>query len=133
MQYFYAIVHKDYGQADSAFGVTFPDLPGCFSAADNQTDLVANAAEALDLWFDDADHVAPRSLEEIRAEAASDLEAGAFIIAVPRIANDRRPVRANISLERGVLEAIDQAAGERKLTRSAFIAQAARNEIEGRA
>jgi hypothetical protein len=32
MKYFYAVVHKDEG---SAFGVHFPDLPGCFSAADD--------------------------------------------------------------------------------------------------
>ncbi len=40
MKYFYALVHKD---DDSAFGVTFPDLPGCFSAADRIEDVVPNA------------------------------------------------------------------------------------------
>ena len=45
---------------------------------------------------------------------------------------DHRVVRANVSLERGILDAIDRAARERSLTRSAFIAQAARNEIESR-
>ena len=43
-----------------------------------------------------------------------------------------RQVRANISLDRGMLEAIDRAASERNLTRSAFLADAARNEIEHR-
>lgn len=44
-----AIVHKD---KDSAYGMTFPDAPGCFSAADEIDDLFANAAEALELWTD---------------------------------------------------------------------------------
>ena len=36
------------------------------------------------------------------------------------------------SLDRGMLDAIDRAASERSLTRSAFLADAARNEIEMR-
>lgn len=129
MQYFYAIVHKD---ADSAFGVEFPDLPGCFSAADLIEDVMPNACEALELWFEDATSVDPRRLEDIREAAADDLAAGAFVIAVPRIRRSGKPVRANISLDRGMLDAIDHAAAERRLTRSAFLADAARNEIERR-
>jgi predicted RNase H-like HicB family nuclease len=130
MNYYYAVVHKD---PDSAFGVHFPDLPGCFSAADDEEALVSNACEAVELWFEDCDHIAqPRSLEAVRAIAAEDLAAGAFLIAVPHIRRTGRQVRANISLDRGMLDAIDRAAAERHLTRSAFLADAARNEIEHR-
>lgn len=125
MRYFYAIVHKD---EDSAYGVTFPDLPGCFSAADRIEDVVPNACEALDLWFEDEPMVEPRSLDAARA----DLDHGAFLMAVPYIDNQAKPVRVNLSLDRGMVDAIDTAAAARKLTRSAFLAQAARNEIEGR-
>ena len=129
MNYFYAIVHKD---EDSAFGVEFPDLPGCFSAADTVEGIVPKACEALDLWFDDQPDVAPRPLEEIRAIAAQALREGAFIVAVPRIVRGGKQERVNVSLDRGMLDAIDRAATERNLTRSAFLAQAALNEIEGR-
>jgi predicted RNase H-like HicB family nuclease len=129
MEYFYALVHKD---ADSAFGVTFPDLPGCFSAADQIEDVLPNACEALELWFEDAEFTRPRRLDEIRELAAGDLADGAFIVAVPRIKRTGKQVRANISLDRGMLDAIDRAAAERHLTRSAFLADAARNEIERR-
>ncbi len=44
MKYFYAVVNKDEG---SAYGVHFPDLPGCFSAADDPNDVVPNAIEAM--------------------------------------------------------------------------------------
>lgn len=43
------IVHHD-GQG--AIGLTFPDFPGCFSAADRLEDLASQAAEALALWLD---------------------------------------------------------------------------------
>lgn len=129
MQYFYAIVHKD---TDSAFGVQFPDLPGCFSAADRIEDVVPNACEALELWFEDAEDVTPSSLEAVKAMAADDLADGAFVMAVPRVRSTGKLVRANVSLDRGMLDAIDAAASARHLTRSAFLAEAARNEIEGR-
>lgn len=129
MQYFYAIVHKD---EDSSFGVSFPDLPGCFSAADRIEDVLPKAAEALSLWFEDEAPVKPSPLDQVQAAVADDLADGAFLIAVPHIRNDARATRVNVSLERGILDAIDKAASERRLTRSAFIAQAARNEIERR-
>ncbi|MEQ1498324.1 MAG: type II toxin-antitoxin system HicB family antitoxin [Novosphingobium sp.] len=128
MQYFYAVVHKD---EDSAFGVTFPDLPGCFSAADRMEDVLPGACEALELWFEDAAHVTPMRLDQVRAQVATDLAEGAFLIAVPRIRRTGRVVRANISIDRGMLDAIDRVATERNLTRSAFLADAALKEIEG--
>ena len=128
MTYYIGLVHKE---KDSAFGVQFPDVPGCFSASDDMDHVVSNATEALSLWAEDMTPPAPRSLEEIVSEAdiAADLASGAFLISVPLTENDTRVVSANISMERGMLKAIDSAAKRRKLTRSAFLAQAARNEI----
>ena len=124
MKYFYALVHKD---ADSAFGVTFPDLPGCFSAADELEDVVPTAIDALELWFEDAQPVAPSSLAEVNQMVADELTQGAFLVAVPWIDRDQdeRAVRVNISLSRAVLEAIDKAAEMRSVTRSAFLTAAA--------
>jgi predicted RNase H-like HicB family nuclease len=130
MKYFYAIVHKD---ADSSFGVSFPDLPGCFSAADRIEDVLPNAAEALELWFEDQPEVAPMQLDQVQVAVADELAAGAFLVAVPYIRNTGKLARVNISVDVAMLDAIDRAASERSLTRSAFIAQAARNEIERRA
>jgi len=129
MKYFYGVVHKD---PDSAFGVHFPDLPGCFSAADELDDVLPNAVEALELWFEDAPEVEGRAIEAIKEAVVADLAEGAFLLAVPYIRSTGRLVRANISLDRGTLDAIDAAAALRQLTRSAFLAEAARNEIEGR-
>lgn len=128
MKYFYAIMHQD---GDSSYGISFPDLPGCFSAADTIEEVLPNACQALDLWFDDQDEVEPSRLDQVRVIAADDIAAGGTLIAVPRISNDHRVARVNLSMERGTLAAIDKAAAERSLTRSAFLAQAALNEIRG--
>lgn len=128
MKNFLALVHKE---PDSSYGVTFPDLPGCFSAADNFDDLTRNACEALELWFEDAEPVEPSTFEAMSERVDADLKAGAFLVSVPLVSAETKPVRVNISLERGILNAIDAAAGQRKLTRSAFLAEAARNEICG--
>ena len=129
MRYYHALVHKD---DDSAYGVEFPDLPGCFSAADEVEDVTPNAIEALSLWFEDQDEVDPSSVERVRAAVAEDLADGAFLVMVPWIGRNTRPTRVNISIDKAMLTAIDSAAATRRLTRSAFLAEAARNEIEGR-
>jgi predicted RNase H-like HicB family nuclease len=128
MKTYFALIHKE---SDSAYGASFPDLPGCFSAADSFAEILPNAAEAVDLWFEDADPVEPRSIETVRQEVASDLAAGAFLVAVPYIRRSTKQQRVNISLDAGTLDAIDAAARAMKLTRSAFIALAASNEIKG--
>lgn len=127
MKQFIALVHKD---ADSAYGVSFPDLPGCFSAADDYSDLVRNAAEALALWFEDEAAVDPRDIEAIRSEVSEDLAAGAFLIAIPYVKRSTAMKRVNISMDTGTLDAIDRAAADMGLSRSAFLAMAAQNQIE---
>lgn len=129
MKHFIALVHKD---ADSAFGIRFPDLPSVFSAADAEQDLIANAIEALRLWAEDEALPIPSSYEQVTArdDMRAELAAGAFLMRVPFIEDDARVVRANVTFEKGMLDAIDAAARERGLTRSAFLASAARREIE---
>jgi len=80
---YYALVHKEPG---SAFGLSFPDLPGCFSATDDEADIVTAAQEALSLYADDKTALAPPSpLETLRALPQVQLELleGAAILAVP--------------------------------------------------
>jgi predicted RNase H-like HicB family nuclease len=129
VRHYLALVHKD---PHSAFGISFPDLPAVFSAADVEEDLLRNAIEALRLWADDEALPTPSPHAEIlaRPEVREELAAGAFLIRVPLIEDDTRTVRANITMEAGTLAAIDMAAKQRGLTRSAFLASCARKEIE---
>ena len=128
MRTYLALVHKEEG---TAYGLSFPDLPGCFAAADSEGDILRNAVEALELWFEDEAAVTPRGPEAIAAEVAEDLATGAFLIAVPLVRPSTRQKRVNISLDAGTLEAIDTAADGLGLTRSGFLTMAALNEIRG--
>jgi len=128
MKTFFALLHKDEG---SAYGISFPDVPGCFSAADRLEDVLPNACEALELWFEDAEEIEPRPMDEVARAVAADLREGASLLAVPRFNTGSRAVRVNITLDKAMLDAIDSAAAARRLTRSAFLAEAARNEIVG--
>lgn len=130
MRYYIAIVHQD---EDSAFGLTFPDLPGCFAAADTWDAIPAAATEALDLWFEDQPDVDPASLDALRSrqDVAEAMAAGAVLLPVPYIPADTAVERVNVTMERGLLRAIDETAKSRGLTRSAFLASAARRELVG--
>jgi HicB_like antitoxin of bacterial toxin-antitoxin system len=72
----------------------------------------------------------PRSIEAIMADLALAPEReGAVLTAVPLMRDRGSTVRINVSLDLGLLEAIDAAARARKQTRSAFLASAARREL----
>jgi predicted RNase H-like HicB family nuclease len=76
-----AIVHKD---SNSSYGIHFPDVPGCHSAADCVCEIARNARAALALHFEDGEAIKPRSLDEIRAsgDADEDLANGAELIVI---------------------------------------------------
>ncbi|UXU79610.1 type II toxin-antitoxin system HicB family antitoxin [Paracoccus sp. SMMA_5_TC] len=130
MKQYSAIIHHDPG---AAFGLTFPDLPGCFAAADCWDDVPKAASEALNLWFEDQPEVPPSPLDALlkRQDVAQALAEGATLITIPYIPADGTLERVNISIERGLLRAVDAAAKERGMTRSSFLASAARHELTG--
>jgi predicted RNase H-like HicB family nuclease len=129
MRHYLAVVEKE---PESAFGIIFPDVPGCISASDSEELVMQNAVEALRLWAEDQTMPPPSPYEEVvrQPEIAEILQCGGYLISVPLIENDTAIVRANVTFERGVLRAIDDAAKQRGITRSAFLASAARKEIE---
>jgi len=120
-----------------AYGVTVPDLPGCTSAGKTTDEALRNAVEAVRLWAEDAiadgeELPPPRSAEALRAdpEIAAAIATGAALAIVPLLLDTGRPAKANLSIDAGLLAAIDEAAKVRGLTRSAFLASAAREKIE---
>jgi predicted RNase H-like HicB family nuclease len=120
-----------------AFGVVIPDLPGCTSGGVTVDEALRNAVEAVTLWAEDAradGETVPkaRPAEKLRndPDVAAALAAGGVLAYVPLVLDAARPVKANLSLDAGLLNAIDEAAERRGLTRSAFLASAAREKIE---
>jgi predicted RNase H-like HicB family nuclease len=87
MMHYIALIHKD---ADSCYGVSFPDVPGVFTAGDTIDEAIAKAADVLEFaaadWSDlSGDKFpAPRTIDELRTdkdfqERATD----AVVAAVP--------------------------------------------------
>ena len=124
--HYVAVIDKD---PDSAYGVRFPEVPGCFSAADTFEDIVPGAIEALSLFFEDAEPVPPLGLERVREQVADDIAGGAVLMMIPYVRDRKRVVRVNLSLEKGFLDTLDEAARMRGMTRSAFVEKAATREI----
>ena len=119
-----------------AYGIVVPDLPGCTSGGKTVDVALRNAVEAVRLWAEDARAEGeamprPRTIEAIRrdSEVAAALAEGAVLAVVPLLLDAGRPAKANLSVDAGLLEAIDEAAEAHGLTRSAFIASAAREKI----
>lgn len=121
--------------ADGAFGIAFPDCPGCVAMGKDENEAFANAIEALAEWLGDyasSDRPAPRGVGDLRRDpdVNQQIRDGAIFLFVPFIQEKGRPTRANISIDAGLLESIDEAAATLRLTRSSFLAQAAREKIE---
>lgn len=120
-----------------AYGVTVPDLPGCTSGGRTTDEALRNAVEAIRLWAEDAiadgeELPVPQSAEALRRvpEVAKAVAQGAALAIVPLLLDAGRPAKANLSIDAGLLASIDEAAEARGLTRSAFLASAAREKIE---
>lgn len=128
MRHVIGIVHQD---GNSAFSIQFPDVPGCFSAADHLDGLLAKASEALAFWFEDQPMAELRGLSDLLGdrEVQDAMKDGGTLLAVPLIMLTGRTVKANLTMDAGLLQAIDATAKARGMTRSAFIADAARREI----
>lgn len=127
-----ALVHKD---KDSSYGVSFPDFPGCVSAGNTVDEAVANAVEALAFHVQgleaDGDPVpSPRSIEAVRNDKSlRSVLSDATFTYIPLIQDRGSARRINVSLDPGLIEAIDEAAKDRGMTRSAFLSSAARREL----
>jgi predicted RNase H-like HicB family nuclease len=125
MSEYIALIHKD---ADSAFGASFPDLPGCISAADTLEELRPMIEEALGFHIegmieDGATVPEPSTLDEIlKAEGYADAVA-VMVVKSPSMAE--ATVRVNITLPEKTLAQIDRKAAAKGMSRSRFLVQAA--------
>ena len=88
MTYYIALIHKD---ADSCYGVSFPDVPGVFTAGDTIDEAMQQAAEVLEFAAKDWENSdgsrsfpAPRTIDALRADKQFQEDAvDAVVAAVP--------------------------------------------------
>jgi len=129
----------DYDPTTKLFGAYFPDAPGCTAMGKTEEDVIANATEALDEWMadyarEDGKIPKPRSYAALlKSKDYPELGKGGMIATIPLVRETGRVTRANISLDAGILAAIDEEAQRRGLTRSSFLASAAREKIKAEA
>ena len=116
------------------WGVRIPDVPGCHGGGATSDEAIRDAISALRDLAADGPLPAPRTADQILKDKTSGFDAmqGEAMVLVPLLADQGRPVRANISLDAGMLKTIDEEAALRGLTRSAFLVSAAVDKIERR-
>ena len=130
----YALIHEE----DGVFGISFPDFPGCIATGRTEDEVLRKGAEALTFHMagmvEDGDILpVPRTLSELRGDAGFRADAADAVIAVVDVDLPGRSVRVNISLEERLLESVDRAASAAGQSRSAFLAEAARQRLKGAA
>lgn len=132
MPSYIGLIHKE---ADSDFGVSFPDFPGAITAGKTLDDARAMAEEALVLHVEglteDGEALPePSTLEEVMSDP--DNRTGVAIL-VSIKTEQPKAVRVNVTLPEDVLEQIDRYAEAHGFTRSGLLAQAAKKLIAGAA
>ena len=121
MSEYIALIHKE---PSSDYGVSFPDFPGCITAGVTLDEAQREAVEALALHGESIPE--PASLDAVMAQR-ENRDAVAFLVPLP--VRQARAVRVNITLPEDVLAEVDRAAGLQGLSRSAFLARAARRAM----
>lgn len=134
--YYLALIFRD----DEGYGFTVPDVPG-FTAHAAKASLDEAVAVARGVLADhlaslvDAGLAVPDARAPEQVIADPDVREGlgdaVATMLLPAVLPAGRTLRINISIDENMLALIDRAAGERKLTRSAFIAEAARRFATG--
>ena len=124
------VMHKD---KDSDYGVTVPDLPGCFSAGSTVDEALAMTKEAIELHLEGLIEEGlpvppPGSIEQYRGDSRYKGGVWAVVAVVPSDLPGKAK-RINITMPRRVLEAVDRFAKARNQTRSGLLVKAATDYI----
>ena len=115
------------------WGVRLPDIDGCVGGGKTPEAAIADATQAL------RDVLAHRQSNGFAFPKASQIAdilkrekpgKGESTVIIPVVLDNGRSVRANLTMDAGLLEAIDTAATRAGVTRSAFIANAAREKLD---
>ncbi len=127
---FPVVLHTDDGVR---YGVTVPDLPGCFSAGNSFDEALDSVVEAIDLHLeglteDGGDIPMPHPISEHRANP--DYAQGVWAaVEVDASRYEGKAEKINITLPRRLLTKIDAYVKAKGETRSGFLANAARAAI----
>ncbi|MBF0261233.1 MAG: type II toxin-antitoxin system HicB family antitoxin [Magnetococcales bacterium] len=121
------------GDDQYAYGVVVPDLPGCHSAGDTLEEALINAREAITghlACLHDAGMDIPEK-QSIEVHTTNPDFAGWLwaVVDVEDFSEQHQSMRVNITLPRGLLHTIDHVAASKHMTRSGWLAEAAKRSI----
>lgn len=119
------VVHKD---KKSDFGVTVPDLPGCFSAGETLDEAIANAKEAIEChlegMMEDGEPI-PEQAEIEKHRRNPDYKGGIWgVVSVDLSKLSVKAKRVNITMPERLLKVVDAYAKQRGDTRSGLLTRA---------
>ena len=127
---FTIVIHKDEG---SSYGVTVPDLPGCFSGGDTLDDAFLAVQEAILLHLEGvlADGGPLPQTKPIQVHTANEyyLDGIWGFVDVDLAGIPDKAVRVNITMPSRMLATIDSWAKREGETRSGFLAKTALEHI----
>lgn len=130
MRHYIALIHKD---ADSDYGVSFPDLPGCITAGSTLDEAREMATGALALHVagmaEDSEPVPEPSLLEAIMRDPENRDGVAIL--VPLADGPIKSIRVNVTIPEDALAEIDAYAEAHGFTRSGFLVTAAKRVLEG--
>ena len=115
------------------WGVTLPDIDGCVGAGTTPEDAIESAIIALRevaAYRRQGGGKLPQPSTLTDILASGDYGNAPVTTLVPLLIDAGRTVRANLTFDAWLLDSIDAEAKIRGLTRSAFLASAAREKIE---
>ncbi len=130
MSEYIALIHKE---ATTGFGASFPDFPGAITVSETLEELRASAEEALAFHIEgmlaDGDEIPlPSAFDVIAHEPDFQDAVAVLVIKAPDVSAPA--VRINVTIPDQMLKRIDKHAALHGLTRSGFLVQAAKKEIE---
>ena len=116
------------------WGVRIPDLPGCYGGGASPEAAIEDAMSAARDWIGHRQTKGeappkPHTIAQIAKAGEIDTGRNEAAVIIPVVLDQGRTVRANLTFDAGLLEAIDAEAARRGLTRSAFLASAARQRL----
>lgn len=126
------LVHKEDG---SAYGITIPDIPGCFSAGATIEEAVANVQAAVECYYEGEaikELPIPSKIEDLMQDKGLYTKGGFWVLAEVNFSFlSKKAVRINITVPEFKLAQIDKAAENIGLSRSAFLVHAAESIFKG--
>jgi predicted RNase H-like HicB family nuclease len=119
------VIHKD---KSSDYGVTVPDLPGCFSAGDTLEDAMTQAVEAIECHLEgllfDGDVIPEAQSVEVHRNNR-DFAGGTWALVTVDLSKlASKAKRVNITLPERVLALVDEQAKREGESRSGLLARA---------